>query len=327
MNSVLSMMKRDLVRSGRDNILLYIILSPLLLAVAAAFLLPKFVDTPVIIAVDGDAAAIVSSLSEVATVEITEASEIRERVTSEPETVGVVSEDDGYRIILSGSEESSTSDLINTTLIPLLNGDKKIELPESRSASTKGIVVSLLLMTTLVLGGMAVGFLIVDERSGKMMAGTAVSPVGMVEYTLSKSLFSLAVPMIIGIFVNLIVMGRYMNWTGYFLTTLAAAPLGIIFGLLTGYVADNQIAALGIIKLLMPVFLTVPVVTLFVPLSLKWIFVIFPNFWIFESLLSVYTPGYESFQPLPLMLIAGLVTGLIPLILFIPRCARRFGLR
>lgn len=44
-------------------------------------------------------------------------------------------------------------------------------------------------------------------------------------------------------------------------------------------------------KILMPAYLTIPVVSIFVPVRLHWVFVIFPQYWLFSAFQALVAPG------------------------------------
>lgn len=326
MNSVLNMIKRDLIRSGRDNILLYVILSPIILAVIAYFILPNFTSPSYDLVIDGETAS-AYDFRQINSNSLTVQKEIDEEILVENgDSIAVRQVNGRYEILVSQENASAAKAYIEEQLIPLLEGGEPVIESRNRAVII-GYTTVLLLLTTMLLGGMTAGMLIVDERAGKTLEGTAVTPTGITEYIFAKSILSFVIPLIIGFFVSLIVAGRTWSPAAYLTASAGALPLGILFGMLTGYFADNQISALGTVKLLMPLFLTIPVVSLFVPGNLKALFYLFPNFWLFESLQFVFIPGYANPVGFALSTVIALLSGLAVLAFILPKCAKRFGLR
>lgn len=326
MITTLNILKRDLIRSGRDSILLYIILSPILLAIIALIILPNFTDPSYDLLVDTKLEKEID-LTRINTKSISWMSEkeIVEKIETDERYIGVLSEGSGYVIVTTKSAVNSAASYINEKLIPLLNGDEVI----SNRVNTviEGYTIVLLIMTTLLLGGMAAGLLIVDERSTKTIQTTAITPVTIGTYMLSKALMSFIIPLIMGVIISLIVIGFRWSLSLYLVASISGFPLGIIFALVTGYFADNQISALGVVKLLMPLFLTIPIVSLVVPETFIWIFYIFPNYWVIELLKAVFIDGYETvLHPVWIGVISLILGGGI-LLYLTPKCAKRFGLK
>lgn len=326
MRTILNLLKRDLIRSGRDSILLYIILSPILLALIALVVLPNFTDPSYDLLVDSrlESELDLSGL-DYRSITWISGDELSVEVQNRESSIGVLAEGDGYVIVTTRTFVNSASNYINEKLIPFLDGEK-IEQGQ-KSHVIEGYTVVLLIMTTLLLGGMAAGLLIVDERANKTIQTTAITPLSIGSYMVSKALMSFVIPLVMGVVISIIILGSRWSLSLYLLTSISALPLGIIFALVTGFFADNQISALGVVKLLMPLFLTVPVVSLIVPRTLLWIFYIFPNFWVFELLKVTFISGYSSIlHPVGLSFIA-LILGVLLLLYITPKCARRFGLK
>lgn len=326
MMTTLNILKRDLIRSGRDSILLYIILSPILLAIIALVVLPNFTDPSYDLLVDVklEAELDLSSINSKSISWMSE-KEIVAKIESDESYIGILGEGDGYIVVTTKSAVNSTSTYINEKLIPLLDGE---EVVRNRDNSViEGYTVVLLIMTTLLLGGMAAGLLIVDERATKTIQTTAITPVTIGTYMLAKALMSFVIPLIMGVVISLIVVGFRWSLSIYLLASISGFPLGIIFALVTGYFADNQISALGVVKLLMPLFLTIPVVSLVVPKTFIWIFYIFPNYWVFELLKVTFITGYETVLHPIWGAVISLILGGGILLYITPKSAKRFGLK
>jgi hypothetical protein len=65
---------------------------------------------------------------------------------------------------------------------------------------------------------------------------------------------------------------------------LASLFMYAMVAVLLGSFADNQIASLAIMKIIMPVFLIIPVVSSFVPESLHFWFYPLPMYWQYDSI-------------------------------------------
>jgi ABC-2 type transport system permease protein len=328
MNAIVNVMKRDLIRSIRDNTLLYVILSPIMLALIALFVLPAVTNPEIHLIVDNAlSTGFEFKTLTVSSIKFVSEDEIEETVRNQSHTIGVTGVTGNYSILVNDTFAASAENFIKRELYPSLNHQAVMKTNKGNSQMAREYTLVFIIMTTILLGGMVAGFLIVEERSLKTLEATAVSPLTITSYMFSKSFLSFIIPLVIGVVVNLLLTGTSWSPGNYLITALGGFPLGILLGLIMGYLADNQIAALGIVKLLMPVFLTIPVVSLFTPASVRWVYFIFPNYWLFESLKCAYVTDYSGFPGLILSASLSLLIGLGSLVLFLPKCARRFGLR
>ena len=331
MNRIITMLRRDFIRATRDNILLYIILSPLALAAAAALLLPSVTTSELRGYVDpATHEALGAELRELGPVSVLGDEEaVRKKVLEDGNAYGLLADNGRYRLILEGDEGVSYENSIAERITgPLLAGGDTAEDDEGRRrAMIKGYVIVLILMTTMMLGGMTAGFLIVEERAQKTLATMSVSPVSIIDYMLSKSLMSFMIPLVMGVFVTLMTLGTDWSPAKYLLASAAGLPMGIMVSLLLGYFADSQITALAVVKLMMPALLTLPILSVFIPRNLGFLFWVFPNYWMFKTLESAFLGAMAQYSNILIPGALSLSTGLIALFAFMPAAARRFGLR
>jgi len=330
MKMILNMVKRDLIRSRRDNILIYIILSPVILAVVAALLMPSVTSnringfvTPGVYQTFG------AELDKLGFVQVVKnEAEVEEAVALEGDGYGLIESNGSYSIILEGDEGVSFENSLEGRIVgPLINGVSNDENDAAKLAMIKGYTIVMLLMLTLLLGGMTAGFLMVEERAQKTMASMSISPVSILNYMLSKSILSFMIPLIMGAVVAVITMGTDWSLSSYLIASVAGFPAGIILGLFLGYAADSQITALAVVKLTMPVFLSIPFASIFVPRSLSFLFYIFPNYWTFKTLETAFLGNMAQYQNILLPGLLSLGTGMVVLVLFMPKVAKRIGLK
>ena len=334
MGKIRNIIRQDFIRAMRDSILMYIIVSPLILAIVAAALLPSINTgdingyvTPEVYEYIG------TSLEELGEVRIVESREILESSVALPEKeYGLLLADGKYELLLDGREGVNFENSIQSRIVhPIIRGavsdnQSTVEEEALNQIRIKGYVLVFLLMITMLLGGMTAGMLIVEERSQGTIAAASISPISIFDYMLAKSMLSSLIPLVVGILVSFITLGTSWSLGKYLVASLASYPMGILLGLLLGYFADSQIAALGVVKLMMPVFLTVPLISVFVPRNFAWLFFVFPNFWMFKTLESLYLGGLAQFRNILLPAGISLFTGVLLLFLLMPKVARRIGL-
>jgi ABC-2 type transport system permease protein len=174
---------------------------------------------------------------------------------------------------------------------------------------------------------MVSGFNIVDERDSMSVRALAVSPAGFANYLLAKGIVASG----IGIFMSIVSMFiMKVEPVSIFQTVLALVAmirLAMAVALFLGALASNQIAAIGVVKFLLPVLLTVPIVSIFVAPKWQPIFYVFPNYWTFLSLKRLFLP--DEFAPVgfyPAMLLS-LATGAALVTALVPFSRKKLGIR
>ena len=63
---------------------------------------------------------------------------------------------------------------------------------------------------------------------------------------------------------------------------LIASGVGVVIGYVVGGFTDSQLEAIGLIKIVNFAYLSIPILTIFVPESWQWLFYLLPNYWLFK---------------------------------------------
>ena len=184
----------------------------------------------------------------------------------------------------------------------------------------------ILIMLATLLGGMTVGFNIVDDIDTGAVRALAVAPLPLASYMAGRTVFSLFQGLLVGLGTTLILAGASAPYARLILAFIAAAPAAVAVGFFMASIADTQIAAAGAAKLIMPLYLTVPIVSIFVPAAWQWVFFPFPNYWLFLTFRGLFVNTPQALGFLPSAAIA-FVSGIVLDILFVPRLRTRVGLR
>lgn len=267
LRAAVSMAAHDARRSARDMIVLYIIASPLLLALIARFVLPLVASPSMTVYLAPDVPARVGGLLEEAGHGIVESPDDADLLlTADPATP------DGL-VAAVGAGRDEDAELLREALAG--EGRRK----RSALADT---VAAFLMLSAAFLAALGSGLSIVEERSAGVTRALAASPVGVGTYFAGKLLFIAAVSTAVSLGASLVLYGLDAPFGRLAIAALAAAPLGLAVALALGLLADSMIAAMGAIKLIMPLFLTVPLVYVIVPPGARAWFIAFPNVWMLE---------------------------------------------
>ncbi len=332
MNRITSIIKRDYVLALRDSIAIYIIIAPLFLALAVRLFIPAVEDVKFnFIVQDSLRSEYISQLEAYGTVQkLQSKEEVINRVNKTDAVPGVILEDNQAKIIFEGNEPQ---DLINNYISifeKVLNQNTEYDLSIKTLSDKKpvlfGLMAIIIIMTALFLGGTVSGFNIVTEKDTKAIRSMAVTPLKMSTYMFSRGLVAVITSIVIGIFSALILSGASINYVKLVLLLVASSPLIVIITLLIGRMADNQINSIAAIKVIMPVYLTLPLVTLFIPKAFQILLYPLPNYWAFVSLQHIFL--YEGSSTAFYIALAILfVLGSIYLLILSKMFRKHFGLR
>ena len=321
MRAILTLMRQDLASALRDNIVLYMIISPLLLALLVRLFLPSVEATGLSVAlsreVDSDLAAAVEDFADVE-IFATDA-EVIARVEQNDAVPGLILEDGELALLFEGNEPEGIIEAGQAVLAAVTTPDKLIEF-EARSVGESSslfreILYLSLIMLALLLGGVISGFNIIDEKDTKAVNALAVTPLGLRRYIAARTLGAFVVASLVTSGTALILVGSTINYL--LLSAVNAASILIIAALTltVGGFASNQVSAIAVIKVLMPIYLALPIVSLFVPEHWQAIFYPLPNYWQFQMLKSLLFGGEVMEHFWLAMLLTFLLSGVFLFIL------------
>lgn len=304
MKEMISLLRCDFTNSRRDSILLYLILSPLLLAVGISLFVPSIGGIGLTMAVGPDVSLdTVNALEEYAAVETFDSREdLQKRVAGRDDVPGFYKEGNRYVLVFEGTESNELRNLAAAAVeaaateaaaaVPL---EPSVDFTHRQVGEGKNdireVLTLMMVLLASLIGGMTVGFNIVEERSNRITNALAVTPIKLRSYLGAKAVFAGILGLFMSVCSVVIIMGFLLPWGRLLLTILLSTMMAALFGYVMGIFAENQISALGLMKILMPAYLTIPLVSIFVPAGLHWIFVIFPQYWLFSAFQALLAPG------------------------------------
>lgn len=294
MRKILSILKQDLTLSLRDNIMIYLFIAPLFLALVAKAFLPTVEDSWLTFAVHQNIGEeIIEELKGYGNVEIFNTKEaVIQRVEKLDIVAGLALDDNKIQLIFEGNEppeiietyKGITSKVFRESSFVTVN-EISLDLKESILFN---LVTAILIMTAIFLSGTVSAFNLIDEKDSNVIRALAVSPTTLYKMLIARGIFSIITALLIALVTSYIMAGPGIPYLNLFLTVIASSFLIIMVTVLIGGFANNQITAIAVIKIVMPLYLTVPIVSLFVSDKLQPIFYIFPNYWQLQMLKSIY---------------------------------------
>lgn len=321
MKTILNLMRQDLTTALRDNIVLYMIISPLLLALLVRLFLPSVEATGLSLAlsrqVDEDTVAALENYAALET--FATAEEVVARVEQNDAVPGLILQGGEFVLLFEGNEPEAIIEAGQAVLTAVTAEEQLVQF-EARSIGESSslfreILILSLVMLALLLGGVVSGFNIIDEKDSKAVTALAVTPLGLRRYIAARTIFAAVVALIVTIGTAMILTGTGVN---YLLLAVAIAASVLIIAALTlivGGFANNQVSAIAVIKVLMPLYLALPIVSLFVPEHWQVIFYPLPNYWQFKMLKILFFDGEITGQFWLAMLLTFILSVLLLIVL------------
>ncbi|HYF94489.1 MAG TPA: ABC transporter permease [Symbiobacteriaceae bacterium] len=306
MKRILALIRRDLTATGKDGLLLYVVLAPLLLALGTRLFLPAVGETSINVVVPADMPpALTAELKGYAEVQtVADRAALERRVTAYDDAVGIMpAPGGGYTLVTEGNEAPDAVRLAQIVLQRLASGTALTVLTE---AVTDGQVpfreiigafygVSILFMSAIVMG-----LHIIEDKESRMLLALGASPLGRREYVAARSIMAACVAIALT-FACLWILGLtafdHLQMLSVALTTCIAVALA---GFLIGAVSANQIAGLASIKFGFLLILAPAIATLFIPDQLRFVLYWLPPYWTFVSTRAILerTASWSELAPM-----------------------------
>jgi len=287
---VFALAKRDLTSALRDFILVYGLLAPFLLALILRAFLPAVGGASINLVVTPDVGQEVTGrLAAYGSVEVVaDRQALERRVLALDDAAGIVREGETYRVVLEGNEAAATSVLPALVLGDMAAlGAAAVTITETdlgRVASPlKPLLAIFLALLSMLIGGMLIGFSIIEDKETGTLTALAVSPLSRAEYVAGRSVLglALALPLVFG---SLWVFGAgpFNGWQ-VLAVSLGGAFLAVIYGLYTGSVSENQISGIATVKFGGLVFLVAPLLSSIIPAKWQALLYWLPTYWTYRG--------------------------------------------
>lgn len=297
MKQILTLMRQDLTNSLRDNIVVYIIIAPLLLALAVKVFFPTFAAAGLNFAVDARVdREIVTALEQYGTLEIFAGEkEVLARVEQADVVPGIIARDGGIALIFEGNEPKSIVDSY-TSILQSVTSPKELVSKEHRKVGSEGsllyeYIIVMLTMMVAFMSAVVSGFNIVHDKETRALQAISVSPLQAGGFMAARGATVVGISIVVSVLSSLILTGLDINYFNLILAMLLSGLLTTLVALLLGTLAENQIMAIAVLKVLMPVYMFLPLVSIFVSEKVQFFFYPLPNYWQFKMLENIFING------------------------------------
>ena len=296
MKRILTILRQDWTHILRDHVLFYIFLAPVIMAVAVRLLAPSIETVNVRVAVnEAMPQAIQENLAEFAKVTVVSNRQaIVDRVEKNDDVPGIYWEDGQYEIILQGNEQEGdelSQILLSAATSPDETSAFTVIIHPKDSLFTEYALI-FVLITAVMLGAVVESFNMVRDKETGMIRAWAVSPLRMFEMTAARAIFALFSGLLMVVVAVIIIAGVSVPWGQILIGYLASLGIAVLMGFLLGGLSNTQLQMMAMMKFVLMIYSTLPILSIFVPDSWLPLFYPFPNYWMFVIFMNIFVgPG------------------------------------
>ena len=326
MKRLLSLMRKDIKLSRKDHLISYIIIAPIFIAVLMRLFLPSMENMEITFAVSKDLESnVVSMIEEYGKVDVfDDKNQVVNRVMALDDVPGIVPTGHGYEVILEGNEISAVQELPGMILDHYAHGtfitDIEMESLGLEHTSAYFYSTAIVLFMVILIGGLAVGMTIVEERESKTILSLAVSPLGLRDYLTAKILLATLFIFALAYITAFIMMGTEIYLGALFIVVVASLPTGMLLGFILGTYAYDQMSAIAVMKVLLLLFTGLPMASLFIGDNWHVLFYPFMNYWALQSLVALVSNDFYYAYTRSAW---GLLTAILPLIFILNQMKKK----
>jgi ABC-2 type transport system permease protein len=328
---ILNLMRQDWTNALRDNIMIYGMVAPILLAVGARLFVPSIGEAQYTFAVqDGMDSALIQRLDSIGMVELLPSAEaVRARVLRSDDVPGLAFVDGQPTLLMEGNE-GGEAEILQRVFQQALSGEPVSVFTRTADSAARSLITEytaiIFIMIACMLGALVMAFNIIEDKETRAIRALGVSPLSMLELTLARGLFALLLSLVLVFASTAILVGGQVNYALLLVAFLFSVGLPILTGYIIGGLADSQLKAIAILKFYMLVYLTLPIVSIVIPREWHFFFYILPNYWMWQTFERVFIGDLGGLNFWASGLIT-LVSSLVLVVAFLPVLRRQLKLR
>ncbi len=319
MKSIYMTIVRELKLIFRDGITLYLTISPAVLALVFIFVFGSVQNSSISLVVHKALPQeMTAKLEAVAYLEYSDdLSQLKERVNGADSIAGVYMQDGAMKLLVEGNEAQGFAESRSSLVSAALGADRieyTSETIEGQGSLAYTISMACVFLLALFIGGATLGLSGVSERESGVIRAVSISPMPLGGYVISKIIPALLLGTV-GLSASAVIIGHASALPQFLLLALCSVFVGGMIIFLMIAFADNQIAAVGVLKIIMPLFLAAGVSAVFIPE--KWLFLYYalPMYWQYAAIDAIISGGSPGL-PLVMILATGFAWFLVVMLIF-----------
>jgi hypothetical protein len=332
LGSVVKAMRNDLRMGLADQQMVYVLIAPLILAAAYLLLMPVIEGAkPTVVAAGSFRRAVVEQLEKRChVIWLKDREAVMHRVEGIDDLIGVYGQSGlDPEVIYEGNEPAALRQYpgyVINEVVARIEGGKQLKVrwlrvePDSKRSRSSDLAL-LLLMASLIVTLFPALALVEDRESGALQS-LRVSPLSFGEYVAAKFILIMALALVSSLGTALIVMGSSAPFASLAAAGVSVLPTALLTLLLLGALADNQLAAMTVMKVGMPLLLAPAVAGFFIsPEAQVWLKPLTP-YWSAQALRAALDGDVGALgNALVWSLLSGLPVVAVALV-FLRKCLR-----
>ena len=297
MKRVISIFIRDFKSSIREFLLLYMMVGPLLLTLGFSLFIPSSEAASLQFAVvEGMDEAVISHFEGYGSVAVYDDIEaLHKRVLDIDDVAGIVkNEENALAVVLEGNEGHDT-ETVPLKIIQDFQGNYNDDIVYTTSSvgETKSPLLIIggaaLMMTVIILGGIVVGFNIIEEKEAKTIGALNVTQMSKLEFVVGKSIIGFILPVIQIYLMTYILKITDIDFYMALLVIVTGSFTSAVTGFVIGAISENQIAGVLNMKIIYLVAAGSILGAMLLPDALQKFLYIIPTYWIFTGFRDIIT--------------------------------------
>ena len=253
---IMNVFRRDLSNSLRDKMVFYILIAPILMAFVFRFFVPDVQTSTLKFAVlNNTNKAVTEQLERYGKVfGFKDYDSLEKRVKQYDDVIGVVVSETGYPEVVAQGNESAEAGRITQLILQ----ERDSNIPGNLIFSESDIGSKLppftmfsfifVIMTSFLMGGLAIGFNIIEEKESDTVKALGITPMTRGEFLVGKSVTGLVMPVIHAILGIWILGITNIDYGMLLVITISSSLIGIVMGFLIGVLSSNQMNGIANMK-------------------------------------------------------------------------------
>jgi len=293
MKKLKNLILKDIASAKRDNIVIYMVIAPIIIAILMSIFIPSFEASSVILVTDSKDDRLTENLKDYGEViSYDNREEAIERIYQRDDAIGIFKDGDGFEVIVEGNEKEDVSGLTEAIIFDITKESKLAQykytlLGEGRSLLKEYTAILIILMA-IMMSGMVAGFNIIFEKESGAIRALSITPIRLFHYLASRGIIILFLSLFISVISSIILLGFSLDYARLVIGIIFSSGLGIMLGFLIGGIADNQIKGIALVKIIALPFTIIPIASIFIPGRFKYFLYPFPNYWMFRIFTNVF---------------------------------------
>jgi len=226
-----------------------------------------------------------------------------QRVSGTDSIAGIYMDEGKIRLMVEGNESADFAESRKKLVAAALGSESTVyvsEPIEGKSSMAYEISMACIFLLALFIGGSSLGLSGVAERESGVIRAYRISPMTLWGYILSKIIPAVLLG-VVSVAACALVMGGAKVLPQFVLMTLCSTLVcGMIAFVIIAF-ADNQIAAVGVLKIVMPLFLAVGISAAFIPENLLAVYYPLPMYWQYAAISSISAGQPAMFELLMIL--------------------------